>query len=326
MSDLKRMKTLLLVLLTTVVAACSTAGPRVTPAKATSDLSGMDLSGRWTGDWRGFGLLMAPRQDGVTLDLVQIGDVAYGRFALDGTAAAESVPVDVRYAGLWGIPVQAKISDDKVTLRHEAGGHLFTADLKLAGDGEHLYGLVRGSHPSVALVLTRARAPLPPQAAMAPPAPTLRQAEALGKVEPAPKVVVIAPEPEERKESDAPTSPRQEQFAAVAELSPIHFDFDKAELRKDAVDTLTAHIGWLKDHADALLLIEGHCDERGTDEYNVALGERRAKSVRDLLSEHGIAADRVSTTSLGRERPVCTANTEQCRMQNRRAEFRVKTR
>src|SRR5688572_2283043 len=185
--DLKGMKTLLLVLLTAVVAACSTASPRVTPATTSADLSGMNLSGRWTGEWRGFGLLMAPREDAVTLDLLQVGDVARGRFVLDGAAAAESVPVDVRYAGLRGIPVQAKISGDKVTLRHEAGGDLFTADLKLAGDGAHLYGLVRGSHPSVALVLTREpeRRPAPPQAAMAPAAPPVRQAEALGQVEPA---------------------------------------------------------------------------------------------------------------------------------------------
>jgi peptidoglycan-associated lipoprotein len=322
------MRNLLLILLTTVVAACSTAHPTVTRAKASSDPSGMDLSGRWTGQWRGTGLLMAPREDAVTLDLVHIGDVAYGRFVLEGTAAAESVPIEIRNAGLWGIRVRAKMSRDKVTLRHEAGGHLFTADLKLAGDGEHMYGLVRGGHPKVAIVLTRAPegATTPPQAAMAtpaPPAPALRQAEAPPKAEPSPKVVVIAPE---QKESDAPPPPREEQFVGVAELSSIHFDFDKAEIRKDVVDTLTAHVAWLKDHADALLLIEGHCDERGTDEYNVALGERRAKSVSDLLSAHGIAPDRISTTSLGRERPVCTANTEECRMKNRRAEFRVKIR
>ena len=319
------MRSLFLVLLTMVMAACSTARPTVTPDKASSESSGTDLSGRWTGKWRGTGLLLAPREDAVTLDLVQIGDVAHGRFVLEGATAAESVPIDIRNAGLWGIRVRANISREKVTLRHEAGGHLFTADLKLTGDGEHMYGLVRGGPPKVGLVLTRApeAAPPPPQTAMATPVPALRQAETPPKAEPAPKVVVIAPE---EKESDAPAPPREEQFVGVAELSPIPFDFDKAELRKDAIDTLTAHVAWLKDHADALLLIEGHCDERGTDEYNVALGERRAKSVSDLLSAHGIAPDRISTTSHGRERPVCTAGTDECRMKNRRAEFRVKTR
>ena len=322
MPDLRRMKNLLLILLMTVVAGCSTARPAVTPAAATSDLSSMDLTGRWTGTWRGFGLLMAPREDAVTLDIVQSGDLADGRFALEGTGAAESVPISIRNAGLWGVRVRANISGEKVTLRHQGGGHLFTADLKLTPDGEHLYGVVRGGHPKVALVLTRApEGATTPQAAWATP-PAVRPAETLGKVESAPKVVVIAPE---QKEADASAPPRED-FTGMAQLSPIHFDFDKAELRKDALDTLTAHVAWLKDHADAVLLIEGHCDERGTDEYNVALGERRAKSVSELLAAHGIAPDRISTTSLGRERPICTTNTEECRMQNRRAEFRIKAR
>ena len=316
------MRNLLLVLLTTVVMACSTAGPAVAPAEASSE-SGADLSGRWTGKWTGTGLLMAPREDAVTLDLVHNGDLAYGRFVLEGTGAAESVPLTIRNAGLWGIRVRAKVKRDKVTLRHEAGGHLFTADLKVAADGEHMYGVVRGGSPKVAIMLTRAPDGTTPQTATTMP-PMFPQPETPAKIEPAPKVVVIAPP--EQKETEAPAPPREEKFVSTAELTPIHFDFDKAEIRKDALDTLTGHIAWLKDHSDALVLIEGHCDERGTDEYNVALGERRAKSVRDLLAEHGIAPERVSTTSFGRERPVCTASSEDCRMKNRRAEFRIKTR
>ena len=320
------MRNLFGVLLTVVVAVCSAAHP----AQAGSD--GRDLSGRWIGTWTGTGLLMSPREDTVTLHLVQNGKGGHGRFVLDGATAAESVPIELRNAGLWGVRVRAKISGDKVTLRHDAGGHLFTADLKVAGNGEYLYGVVRGTSPRVALVLTRATDGVPtgPHVAMAPPAPVtpvpaLPQAETPSKIEPAPKVVVIAPEPKEPRESETPDAAREEQFVGVAELSPIHFDFDKADLRKDAVDTLTAHAAWLKEHADALLLIEGHCDERGTDEYNVALGERRAKSVSDLLAAHGIPPDRISTTSFGRERPVCTTNSEECRTQNRRAEFRIKT-
>jgi peptidoglycan-associated lipoprotein len=315
------MRNLLLVLLTTLMAACSTAHPRVTPTRLTAE-GDHDLSGRWTGKWTGTGLLMSPREDTVIMELAQTGDVAYGRFVLEGATAAESVPIDIRNGGLWGIRVRANISGEKVTLRHTAGGHLFTAYLKLTEDGEHLYGVVRGPHPRVALVLTRASegSTTPPQAAMAPPAS--RPAE-MPKAEP--NIVVLAPEPKAPKAADA-APPREEQFTNVAELSPIHFDFDRAELRKDAVDTLTSHIAWLKNHDDALLLIEGHCDERGTDEYNVALGERRAKSVSDLLAAQGISPERISTTSFGRERPICSANTEECRMQNRRAEFRIKTR
>ena len=319
------MRSLWVILLAGVVAACSTARPAVRPEQGMSERSGTDVSGRWIGKWTGAGLLMAPREDAVTVELVQHGDMAFGRLVLEGANAAESVPIDIRNAGLWGIRVRGKISGDKVTLRHEAGGHLFTADLKLAGDREHMYGLVRGPQPNVALVLTRApqAVPAPPQAAMATPAPVLPPAEPAPRATAPANVVVLAPE---QKEPDAPTPPREENFEVVAELAPIHFDFDKADLRKDAVDTLTAHVEWLKDHADTLVLVEGHCDERGTDEYNLALGERRAKSVSELLSAQGIAPERISTTSQGRERPVCTAGTEECRMKNRRAEFRVKTR
>ena len=312
------MKNILLVALTVVVAACPIVQPPA--AMAGSDPAGRDLSGKWTGQWTGTGLLMSPREDTVILHLVQTGEQAYGRFALEGATAAESVPIDIRNGGLWGIRVRAKISGEKVTLRHDAGGHLFTADLKLSEDGEYLYGTVRGPHPRVMLILTRGSDTPPSQTAM--PAPPPVPLTAPPPTEAGPKVVVLAP-PQE-KAGEAPVPAREEAFAGVAELAAIHFDFDKADLRKDAVDTLTAHVAWLKDHADALVLIEGHCDERGTDEYNVALGERRAKSVSDLLAAHGIAPDRISTTSFGRERPVCTAGTEECRMQNRRAEFRVK--
>jgi peptidoglycan-associated lipoprotein len=315
------MRNVLLVVLTTVMAVCSTASPLVTAAAG--DSAGRDLSGRWIGTWTGTGLLMSPREDAVTLHLVQRGDLAYGRFALEGATAAESVPIDIRNAGLWGIRVRAKVSGEKVTLRHDAGGHLFTADLKVSDDGEYLYGTVRGRHPKVKLVLTRASegGATPPQTAMVTPAPAAPVTEPPPAADPGPKVVVMGPpEPKEA----AP--PREADFVSVPELAPIHFDFDKADLRKDAVDTLTAHVAWLKDHADAVVLIEGHCDERGTDEYNVALGERRAKSVSDLLAAQGIPRERITTTSFGRERPVCTGSTEECRMKNRRAEFRVKTR
>jgi peptidoglycan-associated lipoprotein len=318
------MKRTLLVLLTAVV-VCSTATLTAVPAIAGSESA--DLSGRWTGTWSGTGLLMSPREDSAILELVQVGDTAYGRMVIDGAAAAESVAYEIRTAGLSGIRIWAKIRRDKVLIRHEAGTHLFAADLKVSPDGQTLYGVVRGASPKVILVLRRASdgpTAAPPQTAKLESTPPAPPAEQLAKIEPAPKVMVMAP-PAEPKDETPPAPPREENFVGVAELAPIHFDFDKADLRKDALDTLTAHLTWLKDHPDALLLIEGHCDERGTDEYNVALGERRAKSVSELLATHGISPDRISTTSLGRERPLCTAGTEECRMKNRRAEFRVKT-
>ncbi|HYS17924.1 MAG TPA: OmpA family protein, partial [Candidatus Binatia bacterium] len=88
----------------------------------------------------------------------------------------------------------------------------------------------------------------------------------------------------------------------------------------------TNNTTWLKENADTLVLIEGNCDERGTAEYNLALGDRRAKSAMDYLEANGIAKERLSTVSYGKERPVCTADTEECKNQNRRADFRIKSR
>ena len=89
---------------------------------------------------------------------------------------------------------------------------------------------------------------------------------------------------------------------------------------------LDANTQWLKAHADVLVLIEGHCDARGTVEYNLALGERRAGAARDYLVAHGVEAGRITITTYGALRPLCTQQTEACWSRNRRAEFLVKPR
>ncbi len=111
-----------------------------------------------------------------------------------------------------------------------------------------------------------------------------------------------------------------------AALRTIHFNFDKSDIRKDDAPILEASARWLKDNPNQLLLIEGHCDERGTTEYNLALGERRAKSAMNFLVARGVAADRITTVSYGEERPLCTEHTEACWARNRRAMFLTKER
>jgi len=98
----------------------------------------------------------------------------------------------------------------------------------------------------------------------------------------------------------------------------VYFDFDKSELKSDARDKLQRNAGLLRtyDHLD--LMIEGNCDERGTAEYNLALGERRAQAVKSYLTSLGVAAQRMRTLSYGSERPVCTEHQESCWSQNRR--------
>ena len=117
-------------------------------------------------------------------------------------------------------------------------------------------------------------------------------------------------------------SPRD--FAGVAALKDINFEYDKYDIRPSDAKILDASAAWLKTNPRNLLLIEGHCDERGTNEYNLALGERRAKAAMSYLVALGIQANRISIVSYGEERPVCQESSEACWAKNRRAHFLVK--
>ncbi len=104
-------------------------------------------------------------------------------------------------------------------------------------------------------------------------------------------------------------------------LKDIHFDFDKYDIRPDARPILSSIAEWLKKNRDINILLEGHCDERGTNEYNLALGENRAKSTKDYLVALGISPGRMKTISYGEERPLCLEKNEDCWQRNRRAHF-----
>jgi len=103
----------------------------------------------------------------------------------------------------------------------------------------------------------------------------------------------------------------------VGEL--VYFDFDKYDIRADAAPILAAQAAWLARYPDVRVRIEGNCDERGTREYNFALGARRANAVRDYLVGHGVAAGRIATISYGKERPIDPGNDEQAWARNRNA-------
>ena len=106
-------------------------------------------------------------------------------------------------------------------------------------------------------------------------------------------------------------------------LKEILFDFDKADIREQDRATLSQNADALKRFDFLRVTVEGHCDERGTVEYNLALGERRAKAAYDYLVSLGVPADRLKTVSYGKEVPVCTQSTEDCWQRNRRAHFTV---
>jgi peptidoglycan-associated lipoprotein len=112
----------------------------------------------------------------------------------------------------------------------------------------------------------------------------------------------------------------------IEKLETIYFDFDKSNIRKDQEANITGNAGWLKkdDNAKAKVTIEGHCDERGTDEYNIALGDRRAKSAKKFLVNMGVDKKRIKTISYGESRPAKKGHNEDSWKFNRRAEFLVK--
>ncbi len=99
----------------------------------------------------------------------------------------------------------------------------------------------------------------------------------------------------------------------------VFFNYDSAELDSDAQELLQDQVAWLKQYSDVSIIIEGHCDERGTREYNLALGEKRAQSVKNYLINLGISSDRVSTISYGKERPAVVGSNDGAWAQNRRS-------
>jgi peptidoglycan-associated lipoprotein len=106
-------------------------------------------------------------------------------------------------------------------------------------------------------------------------------------------------------------------------LADIRFELDSSTITEAARATLDQHAQWLKGHREARVTVEGHCDERGTVEYNLALGDQRARAARDYLVSLGIAADRLKSVSYGKERPLDPGTTEEAFAKNRRAHFAV---
>jgi peptidoglycan-associated lipoprotein len=123
------------------------------------------------------------------------------------------------------------------------------------------------------------------------------------------------------KPSAPTTAAAQPAVPGPSPLKDLFFDYDKSNIRDDQKAVLNENVGWLKANAGAKALVEGHCDERGTAEYNLGLGERRAKAVKDYLIAAGIAADRVSTISYGKERPFVLGHDESAWKWNRRGHF-----
>ena len=114
----------------------------------------------------------------------------------------------------------------------------------------------------------------------------------------------------------APPPPSDEDLFGK-NVKDVFFDYDKSVIRPDQTSTVQNDAAFLSQHPNIKVLIEGHCDDRGSEEYNIALGTGRAESVKQVLLQHGISAERIKTLSYGKEKPFCTQDNEQCWQQNR---------
>ena len=119
---------------------------------------------------------------------------------------------------------------------------------------------------------------------------------------------------------NTPATPGSARDFAVNVGDIVYFTTDSTDLSPEATQTLTNQARWLQQYAQYTITIEGHADERGTREYNIALGAKRAQTVRNFLAQHGINAARIRTVSYGKERPVAVCNDISCWSQNRRAQ------
>ena len=147
-------------------------------------------------------------------------------------------------------------------------------------------------------------------------------------VEPTPQEVTSAPEPTiTGDETPDPLSGDLQEANDYATrqglLGDVFFDYDAYELRQDARERLAQNARFLSEHPEFIVTIEGHADERGTNDYNLALGERRANAAREYLVTLGVNGARVRTLTYGEERPFCGESSESCFQQNRRAHFTI---
>jgi peptidoglycan-associated lipoprotein len=129
------------------------------------------------------------------------------------------------------------------------------------------------------------------------------------------RITVTQPPPP----TQAPSATDEELFAQS--IKDVYFDYDKSDIRADQQSSVQADVAFLNQHSNINFLVEGHCDERGSTEYNLALGDQRASSVKNALTAGGVNASRIKTISYGKEKPFCTESNEACWQQNRRGHF-----
>ncbi len=174
----------------------------------------------------------------------------------------------------------------------------------------------------LALVLAGCHKKVPP-AAPAPPPPPTPTAPVTPPPPPAPPPPAPAPAPRPLTEEEIFARKSVAQLNDERPLDDVLFDLDKSEIREDAKGRLQKDADWMKKWTSTQVTVEGHCDSRGSAEYNLALGSRRANAVKEYLTNLGVAGGRLTVVSKGKEQPVCSEEGESCWQQNRRGHFLI---
>ena len=170
---------------------------------------------------------------------------------------------------------------------------------------------VAACHHTVARTVTPSPAPAPaPAAPVPPPAPA-----------PPPRAAAAPAAPRALTEDEIFSRESLDALNAAHPLSDAYFDYDQKALRDDARAALSRDAQWLNRWTSTKITVQGQCDERGSAEYNLALGDERAKAVKDYLTSLGVPDTRIAVVSLGKESPVCSGDSESCWSQNRRGHF-----
>lgn len=193
---------------------------------------------------------------------------------------------------------------------------MFSGCSLFKGPRKHFWEFWKPKPPETASIY-----PVPEE--IPPPPPVTEQPE-IGEISPLP---IQPPEAVEVQPSETgipePPPIREPATIEVAELPMIHFDFDKYDIRPQDIPLLEKCVEWLKAHPDVQVQIQGHCDERGTREYNLNLGQKRANAVKEYLVNRGIDPSRLHTISYGEERPLDPGHNEEAWAKNRRVQFFV---
>jgi peptidoglycan-associated lipoprotein len=180
-------------------------------------------------------------------------------------------------------------------------------------------GSVIGLFAIVILVATGCKKQVPSQTPAPPPPP--QAAAPVTPPPPAPPPPAPAPKPVPLTEEQLFAQKTVEQLNAERPLADVFFDYDQSGIRDDGRSPLQKNADWLKRWASTQITVEGHADSRGSSEYNLALGSRRATAVKDYLVNLGVPGTRITVVSKGKEQPFCTTESEECWQQNRRGHF-----